>query len=234
MSATGVGISSSRYPNDLRRRRPRLRDTGEAGGVDSPGGTEASNLDHAILSEILDLRCRHRETGFVNHPVHTTSPLDLTGWRLLWCLKNLDDMKISEFEGLERVNALYEAFIQPASTLALNPPLRAPTDPNAAAPNNNTSRPVESGVPNCSPVDRPITATFAGNTDVAPNRDSCLRPTYNCSSDPSSFTGCANFAKLQDLIRTKRDLAGVQQIPPHLPMDVAAADVSRIVMQLSS
>ncbi|VDL97333.1 unnamed protein product [Schistocephalus solidus] len=200
LGAAGVGTSSRRFPND-RRRRPRLRDTGEAGGVESPGGAEVSNLDHAILSEILDLRCRQTETGFVNHPIHTTSPLDLTGWRLLWCLKNLEDMKISEFQGLERVNALYEAFIQPASTLALNRSLRSTAHPNATASSTTLNGPTESGVPGCPRIDRPNPATSAGNTDVAPKCDSYLRPKYNCPSDLSSLTGCANFTKLQDLIR---------------------------------
>ncbi|KAL7053051.1 hypothetical protein AAHC03_014028 [Spirometra sp. Aus1] len=200
LNAAGAGTSSRRYPND-RRRRPRLRDTGEAGEINSPGGAEVSNLDHAILSEILDLRCRHTETGFVNHPVHTTSPLDLTGWRLLWCLKNLEDMKISEFQGLERVNALYEAFIQPVSTLAINRSLRATADPNTTASNNNLNRSTESGVLGCPRTDRSTATTSVGNIEVAPKRDSCLRPKCSYSADLSSLTGCANFSKLQDLIR---------------------------------
>ncbi len=92
LAAQRVPPSASRPGHDSSMRRRRLRDPGEPSDILSPPQPPVKNTDFDTISELLELRSQHVETGFVNHPVHTTSTLDLSGWRFRWCLKNFEKM----------------------------------------------------------------------------------------------------------------------------------------------
>uniref|UniRef100_A0A5K3FWA7 SAP130_C domain-containing protein n=2 Tax=Mesocestoides corti TaxID=53468 RepID=A0A5K3FWA7_MESCO len=90
----------------LRRLRDQLQFLPPA--ENSDGQQTSKSLDVATLSELLDLRSQHAETCFVNHPVHTISTLDLTGWRLLLCLKNCEKLISTEYGKMSAISRASE------------------------------------------------------------------------------------------------------------------------------
>nr|CDS23082.1 hypothetical protein EgrG_000709200 [Echinococcus granulosus] len=90
----------------LRRRRPRDQvqyEQLEVFEVDS-----SKNPDFFALSELLELRNQQAEMGFINHPVDTTSPLDLNCWRIILCLKNCEKLIGVEYEKLSTLSRAFD------------------------------------------------------------------------------------------------------------------------------
>ncbi|VDK45706.1 unnamed protein product [Taenia asiatica] len=100
-------IGRHSFEPGLRRRRPRdplQYDQLEVFEVGSP----SKNPDFLALSELLELRNQQAETGFVNHPVDTTSPLDLNCWRIVLCLKNCEKLIGVEYEKLSTLSRAFD------------------------------------------------------------------------------------------------------------------------------
>ncbi|KAL5107601.1 hypothetical protein TcWFU_003958 [Taenia crassiceps] len=104
-------INRHSLESGLRRRRPRdpmQYEQLEVFGV----GSSSKNPDFFALSELLELRNQQAETGFVNYPVDTTSPLDLNCWRIFLCLKNCEKLIGVEYEKLSALSRAFERAFQ--------------------------------------------------------------------------------------------------------------------------